>query len=390
MTRQRVLRDPVADSVVQAAGGRILHDLLPHLAEYQARTRRSTRDWQLREQLEHLDAVEVLTHRFGLRDGVPKSEGEIAAALDVSRLQVKFVSEWALTALTDIAMVSDNDLELREYYHDDVPGIRSASGRDADPSAFYRLLGRNWDGPMCPRCNMYPVIWSGKGRPPKTCSAACRQALYRQRKKGEPTYPENYDPPPHVADYVPPQARNKPSAQEVVKRRVRAAGGLSFDHAVWEFRGSEGVTRTFLSGTTSPKQCGQHVADVMSAAELLSSCLQFIFIVTSDRAMPGQKGRAVLAALARVLHGVELLEDAVDGYWRSTWRDAPSGRAPVALAQVCRRVREVGRAIDEVYRRMGCPQGYPFLVGADRWLQAYMKSEELTESCEESGPTFEL
>jgi hypothetical protein len=134
--------------------------------------------------------AEIVTLRYGLRDGIPRSRAETAAILDLSvadvlrreadafRLMRHPSRSWVLRdyAGSDLATVPD-PVRARIMGEAAAPPV----GR-CERHGYFGLVTGAILCEVCP-CPITPT--SDLGRPRRHCSDACRQASYRARK-GKP------------------------------------------------------------------------------------------------------------------------------------------------------------------------------------------------------------
>ncbi|MBE1493395.1 hypothetical protein H4696_000495 [Amycolatopsis lexingtonensis] len=148
---------------------------------------------QLKSTLATLSAAqaEVVVLRYGLRDNIPRSRAETAAALSVHVAEVLRLEAAAIRKLRHPSRSG----VLRDYLDSDqavVPDrVRAGimGGTDAPElgrcprHGYFELAEGSILCSMCP-CPVTPArsATSDLGRPRHYCSNACRQASYRARK----------------------------------------------------------------------------------------------------------------------------------------------------------------------------------------------------------------
>ena len=127
--------------------------------------------------------INIMTLRWGLLDGEPKTLGEIGIAIGVTRERARQLERQCLAKLRNRAVGSRLAVinEFSEVV--DFVDIRHA-GADTSPINPRDRLVR------CPQCQQRQFLPSSPiqdgmppgGRPRKYCSNACRQAAYRARR----------------------------------------------------------------------------------------------------------------------------------------------------------------------------------------------------------------
>lgn len=135
----------------------------------------------------------VIIKRFGLSDGEPRTLGELAAELGVSKSRIREIEANALSRLRHpyrsrrLRDHLDDDLPdrvLREYLADTIATHALHAADQQGDLVFCDRHGWTMGGHSSPTCANCPcAIGSrdGAGRPRRYCSSRCRQASYRLR-----------------------------------------------------------------------------------------------------------------------------------------------------------------------------------------------------------------
>jgi hypothetical protein len=135
----------------------------------------------LQEILQQLNPREagVLTMRWGLKDGQPKTLAEIGRHYDVTRERIRQIERTALEKLRQKVI----DSPLLVVDDGQIVGFVDLRRSGASPSS----IGPGGDLVWCPQCQQRQFLpESGQfygGRQRKYCSNACRQAAYRARRR---------------------------------------------------------------------------------------------------------------------------------------------------------------------------------------------------------------
>lgn len=130
----------------------------------------------------------VVTLRYGLRDGVPRSRAEAAAILGLSAADVLHREAAAFRKMRH----PSRSHVLRDYLGSDqaaVPGRVRIMG-EADAPAVDRCERHGYfelatGAVLCAVCPCPVTPTSDLGRPRRHCSDACRQASYRRRRRAQ-------------------------------------------------------------------------------------------------------------------------------------------------------------------------------------------------------------
>jgi Sigma-70, region 4 len=142
---------------------------------------------QLRNLLKALDEREagVISMRFGLADGQPKTLDEIGKAYGMTRERIRQIERKTLSKLRH----PKRSMLLREYLDFDYGPFQEEDHGPADPAArgLVYCEKHGWgEGPSSPGLTCACCICSVKapeaGRPQEYCSNACKQAAYRRRR----------------------------------------------------------------------------------------------------------------------------------------------------------------------------------------------------------------
>ncbi|WP_196425315.1 sigma factor-like helix-turn-helix DNA-binding protein [Amycolatopsis camponoti] len=149
---------------------------------------------QLESVLESLSCrqAELVTLRYGLRDGAPRSRAETAALLGLSAAQVTRLEEEAFRLMRH----PSRSQHLRDYVDSDVAvvpdTVRAGIMGKADAPTLGRCARHGYfelatGSALCSICPC-PITAarsaaSHLGRPRDYCSNACRQASYRRRRQ---------------------------------------------------------------------------------------------------------------------------------------------------------------------------------------------------------------
>lgn len=153
--RRRSVNDPTSRLVLGSEGTSKLRAILDTFNEEEAR---------------------VISMRFGLADGRPKDEFEIARALKMAYRSVREIEHRAITRL----QISTNSSTLMYKDGKEVVGLLDARlsaaelSIDADPEVVH-----------CPQCQR--LFWNPPtgARRREYCSNKCRQAAYRARQRAK-------------------------------------------------------------------------------------------------------------------------------------------------------------------------------------------------------------
>jgi hypothetical protein len=169
MPRRRVgsFRDPVSESAERLAAANQINKVLDTLSEREAG---------------------VISLRFGMTDGEPKTLDEIGKLYGVTRDRIRQIESKVLSKLrhqsrrilvldyvgtegaAPLRRLTDDESrkQVQKYIDEYIARLQR------DQESFDKL-------PQCPKCPR-KVPWSEQGRPRIYCSARCRQAAYRDRR----------------------------------------------------------------------------------------------------------------------------------------------------------------------------------------------------------------
>jgi hypothetical protein len=332
----RTPRDPVAAAAVRSAGTDAVQSVLKHLPALME-TALSGDPRAVAEfvpaTVQRADCGEIIGQLFGLSDGDPKPEQEVAAAYRLTIAEVREVASWTLERLRHLMFVDDDLMDtLRDFI--ETAGSRALFGRTAQPAEFFSRHDQ-WDGQRCLTCDT-PLPYAGKGRPRTTCSPRCRQSLYRRRhgagSQQAPLLTEPYRQPLNEAR---PHTRWAP--------RNQAAGYASFEDAVLDFRHKVSELQKAVAKPYS-LMVGHQVHDVWEAGWYFSKLLR-------DRQLPvadATSKRAVLTALAGIIDELGRLAEADDDVGRAQWHNSTRQKAVKALARFTRIAVNIVALLDDL------------------------------------------
>ncbi len=141
-----------------------------------------------------------LNMHFGLGDGIARSREEIARCLGVTIMHVRGLESRTISKLrhpsrgvalqTALELLLDSSMQVPAAVRAELFGVVSEvkttrifcdkHGWSVQPATLISRCA------SCP-CEIFP---SGKGRPPRYCSVACKQSSYRERDRSRQTLPD--------------------------------------------------------------------------------------------------------------------------------------------------------------------------------------------------------